>query len=88
MISLDDEENSARQFLKDRGLPTVGMFHDADKSFSKSLRIRALPASVVIAPGKGIVGRVQGYLEWNDPSVIRALKLRQRTSGQSGGPRR
>lgn len=79
-ITLDQDLNLAREFVRDREL-TFPIYADADKkALQSTLRIGALPETILLTPDGAIAARILGARDWNsaegDRLLEQALNLR------------
>jgi hypothetical protein len=83
LVAIVRDDREVRRFLGAHKIPAGSVYTDADAKVTRSLRIHALPATVIVDPRRGIVGRVAGFLDWNDAAVRRALAARVPTKAPS-----
>ncbi len=73
-VTVDDDLNLAREFVRAHRL-TFPMYADGDKqALLSSLRVRALPETVLVTAEGAIAARIAGVRDWNGAEGDRLLE--------------
>jgi thiol-disulfide isomerase/thioredoxin len=58
------------QFLADHEIKIPRAFYEKTDDLARALQIKAMPTSILVTPKDGIIGVIEGPLDWQDPAVI------------------
>jgi thiol-disulfide isomerase/thioredoxin len=73
-VSLDRNMNGdkLRLFMEDKGFGPIAAYYDAENTVMRTLNLRGLPSTYIIAPNGKAIGVVEGDVDWvgNDARVL------------------
>ena len=63
----------AEEFLAERGITIPRAVHDQTGAVPRALEIKVMPTSFLVRPGGALIGKIEGPLQWDDPSVMASV---------------
>lgn len=63
----------AEQFLADRGIAIPRAVHDKTGAVPRALEVKVMPTSFLVRSGGQLIGKVEGPLQWDHPSVMASV---------------
>lgn len=72
-ISVDEDVNLAREFVRKTGVTFLNLTDPAGRAAGRALGVNSLPETFLVSPSGSIRRRVRGAREWDDAALAAEL---------------